>query len=266
MFEQLTPAIRGLVLDMDGVLWKDMSTIGDLARVFGRMHAAGLKVTLATNNATMTVDQYLKKLAGFGVALEPWQIVTSSHGVAATLSKEFPEKGLVFVVGEAGVIDALCEAGFQTITDPEDGTPVVAVVGSMDRALSYRKLSRAMTHLRAGARFYGTNPDATFPTPAGLVPGAGSMIAAIQTASGVAPVIIGKPSPFMFQLCAERMGLPMNEILSVGDRLETDVAGGQAVGARTAVVLSGVSTREQVAAWKPQPDIIAPDLTALVGA
>src|SRR5512146_975465 len=266
MFEHLTPPIRGLVLDMDGVLWKNTVPIGDLARIFGRMNTAGLKILLATNNATMTVDEYIRKLAGFGVGLEPWQIVTSSHGVAATLLKEFPGKGSVFVVGETGVISALCDAGFSAVIDPADETPVVAVVAGMDRGLSYAKLRRAMAHIRAGAKFYGTNPDPTFPTPEGLVPGAGAVIAALRAAGGVEPLIIGKPAPFMFQLCAERAQIPMGQLLVVGDRLETDIAGGQSVGARTALVLSGVSTEEQAAAWQPQPDLIAADLATLVGA
>ncbi len=266
MFESLTPAIRGLVLDGDGVLWKDMTPIGDLARIFGRMQAAGLKALLATNNATQTVDQYIKKMAGFGVALEPWQIVTSADGTSAKLKKELPEKSRVFIVGETGVIAALCDAGFTTITDPEDKTPVEAVVVGMDRGFDYDKMKRAMAHIRAGARFYGTNPDVTFPTAEGLVPGAGSMLAAVQAAGGVEPIIIGKPAPFMFQLCAERAQLDIREMLVVGDRLETDIAGGQGVGAQTALVLTGVSTSEQAAAWHPQPDLIAPDLATLVGA
>jgi 4-nitrophenyl phosphatase len=263
--QKLLPAVRGVVLDMDGVLWKDAMPIGDLARIFNSMRSAGLKIILATNNATMTVDQYVKKLAGFGVSLEPWQIITSSHATAATLSKAFPQGGAVYVVGENGVIAALTQSGFSTITDPEDETPVLAVVGGIDRALTYQKLRRAMSHIRAGARFYGTNPDTTFPTPAGLVPGAGSILAAIQSASGTDPIVIGKPSPFMFQLCAERLELAMDEILVVGDRLETDIAGAQAVGARTALVLSGVSIRAQAEAWQPKPDIIAENLAALVG-
>jgi len=265
MFEHLTPPIGALVLDMDGVLWKNAVPIGDLARIFRRMQASGPKILLATNNATMTVDDYIKKLAGFGVSLEPWQIVTSSHGVAATLSREFPSKGSVFVVGEAGVISSLCEAGFSVITNPDDVTSVVAVVGGMDRGFNYAKLRRAMTHIRSGARFYGTNPDPTFPTPEGLVPGAGAMLAALKIAGGTEPIIIGKPAPYMFQLCAERSKLSMQEMLIVGDRLETDIAGGQAVGARTALVLSGVSTIEQADRWQPQPDLIAPDLATLVG-
>ena len=241
-----------------------MTPIGDLPRIFDRMRTLGLKVMLATNNATMTVEQYLEKLAGFGVTLEAGQVITSAHGTASALTKAFPDKGAVYVVGEAGVLAALCDAGFKTITDPDDDTPVAAVVVGMDRALTYEKLRRAMWHIRAGAQFYGTNPDLTFPTPAGLVPGAGSMIAAVRAVAGVDPTIIGKPSPFMFTLAAERMQLEMQAILAVGDRLETDIAGGQAVGARTALVLSGVSTEEQAGRWAPQPDLIVKDLATLL--
>lgn len=266
MFQQLTPSIRGLALDMDGVLWKDATPIGDLARIFERMRSAGLKVVLASNNATMTTDQYLDKLAGFGVALEPWQIVTSAIAAAAALARAYPEKGAVYVIGENGIISALSEAGFSVRTDPDNAAPVVAVVAGLDRSLSYPKLSRAMAHIRGGARFYGTNPDVTFPTPSGLVPGAGAMIAALRAATATEPIIIGKPSPFMFRLSAERMQLSMSEILVVGDRLETDIAGAQGVGARTAFVLSGVSTHEQGEQWRPRPDVVAQDLATLVGA
>ncbi len=261
---QLKPPVRGLILDGDGVLWKDRSPIGDVSAMFERIRKAGLKAVLATNNATMTVDSYIEKFAGFGVKLEEWQIVTSAHAAAAALLRAFPDKGALYVVGETGVINALCEAGFSTITDPDDDTPVVAVVAGMDRGMTYDKVRRAMWHIRAGARFYGTNPDKTFPTPAGLVPGAGVMLAAIQAATGTDPIIIGKPAPFMFELCAERMGLDLSEVLAVGDRLETDIAGAQGVGARTALVLTGVSTREQAEQWTPRPDIIAADLASLL--
>ena len=143
---------------------------------------------------------------------------------------------------------------------------MVAVVAGMDRAFTYQKLQAAAAHVRAGAIFYGTNPDPTFPTPAGLAPGAGSVIAAIATAAECQPTIVGKPSPLMFEVAAERIGVGMAETLVVGDRLETDIAGGQAWGARTALVLSGVSTKQQADAWRPKPDIVAADLAELVGA
>ena len=262
--KQFSPEIRGLILDLDGVLWKDTSPIGNLASIFKQIQNSSLQVTLATNNATATVDEYLAKLKGFGVTLATSQIITSAMALADALMKAFPKKGHVFVVGENGILTSLCDAGFAPINDPDNATPVVAVVAGLDRNLTYSKLKRATFHVRGGAKFYGTNIDPTFPTPEGLVPGAGSVIAALEAATGVKPIVIGKPSPFMFTLAAERMKLSPREILVIGDRLETDIAGGQSVGARTALVLSGVSTREQANAWKPQPDLIAPNLTALL--
>jgi 4-nitrophenyl phosphatase len=264
MLERLKPQIHGLILDMDGVLWKDSSPIGDLHQIFDRIRERDLQVVLATNNATRTIDEYLNKLNGFGVSLEPWQIVTSAEVVVKVLADAFPQKGSVFVVGENGMISALCEKGFNPITDPDDETPVVAVVGGFDRSLTYQKLNRASSLIRSGAAFYGTNPDATFPTPKGLIPGAGSIIAAIETAAGVKPIVIGKPASFMFELPAVRMRLSKEEILVVGDRLETDIAGGQGAGNRTALVLSGVSTHQQAMQWTPPPDLIARDLTELI--
>lgn len=266
MLDQLTPPVRGLIVDMDGVLWKDAAPIGDLRAIFDSFKDRGLALTLATNNATSTVAEYISKLHLFGVELKPSQIVTSADAVANTLGTRFPQRGSVFVVGEDGVIQALIQQGFEVISDPADDTDVVAVVAGFDRSLTYQKLVRATLHIRAGVPFYGTNPDVTFPTPAGLVPGAGAILAAIATAANVTPIVVGKPAPFMLELSARRMNLQRSELLVVGDRLETDVAGGQAFGARTALVLSGVSTRAQAEAWQPRPDLIVQDLAELVGA
>ncbi len=263
MLDALQPPVLGLIVDMDGVLWKESTPIGNLRAVFETVAARGLRITLATNNATMTVDENLDKLKGFGVNLEPWQIVTSSQAVAHTLSERFPGRGRVFIVGEEGVRAALREEGFAVSEDDEDA-PVVAVVAGIDRSLTYDKLRRATTFIRGGAAYYGTNPDTTFPTPEGLVPGAGSVLAAITSATGVQPVVIGKPAPFLFQLASERMQLGKHEVLVVGDRLETDVDGGCAWGARTALVLSGVSTREQLRERQLQPNLVAADLTQLI--
>jgi 4-nitrophenyl phosphatase len=260
----LPDAIKALILDMDGVLWKDTAPIGDLPALFARLRERGLGVVLATNNATKTVAEYLEKLDGFGVKLEPWQIVTSSLATADTLARQFPQGGAVFVIGENGIQRALEERGFLPVTDPEDEVAPVAVVAGIDRYVSYAKLRRATLHIRAGVPFYGTNPDRTFPTPQGLVPGAGAILAAIEAASDARPVVIGKPSPFMMRLALERLGHEPQETLAVGDRPETDIAAGQAAGCRTALVLSGVTTREQAKAWQPPPNWIAADLAELV--
>ncbi len=264
MLEQLTPPIQGLIIDMDGVLWKDDTPIGNLASVFSRIHERGLKVVLATNNATRTPEEYIAKLHNFGVKLEAWQIVTSAAATAHALSQRFPSGGSVFVVGENGVITALHEQGFDPIVDPENETRPLAVVAGFDRTLTYKKLARATLHIRAGTPFYGTNPDKTFPTPNGIVPGAGSILACIETATEVKPIVVGKPEPFMLELAAKRMGLKPQDVLVIGDRLETDIAGGQKFKARTGLVLTGISTREQAQAWSPTPDVIADSLTHLI--
>src|SRR5262249_4515289 len=150
LLDQLTPPIRGLILDMDGVLWKDDIPIGDLPAIFKRITQRGLQVVLATNNATKTVDEYLAKLRGFGVDLEPSQIVTSSDATSHTLAKTFPQKGAVFVIGENGIVSALREKGFDTITDPDDESSVLAVVVGIDRGVTYKKLRRGTLHIRAG--------------------------------------------------------------------------------------------------------------------
>ncbi len=249
--------IRGLILDMDGVLWRDHEPIGDLPAIFDRITSLGLRVILATNNATRTVASYLEKLAGFGVHLEPWQIITSSQATAQYLHQQHPEGGKVFVVGEAGLLEALREKGFTN--DPDQACTVIA---GMDRHLTYDKLSRATLLIRAGAAFVGTNPDRSFPTPAGLVPGAGSILALLETASDVSPIIVGKPGPIMYQQALERLGTAPEDTLAVGDRLETDILGGQNTHCKTALVLSGVTTREQALAWTPAPDLITEDLAA----
>jgi 4-nitrophenyl phosphatase len=256
--------IKALILDMDGVLWKDNTPIGDLPAIFTRIRERGLKVALATNNATRTVDEYLAKLAGFNVTLEPWQIISSAVAAADMLGKRFPEGGTVFIVGENGIQRALEECGFKVISDPTDKTVPVAVISSFDRSVTYARLSRATLHIRAGAPFYGTNPDKTFPTPEGLVPGAGAILASIEAATSVEPIIIGKPKPTMMYMALERLGTKPEETLVVGDRLETDILAGQAAGCKTALVLSGVSSREKAEAWQPTPDLIVDDLCSLV--
>ena len=260
----MIPNIKALILDMDGVLWRDSTPIGDLPAIFARISERGLKVALATNNATRTTDEHLEKIAGFGVKLEPWQIISSAATAANVLGKRFPNGGAVFIVGENGIQRALDEHGFQPIVDPDDKTIPMAVVSSFDRAVTYQKLSRATLHIRAGVPFYGTNPDKTFPTPEGLVPGAGAILASIEAATDVKPIIIGKPEPAMIYMALEKLGTLPEETLVVGDRLETDIAAGQAAGCKTALVLSGVSTHEQAEKWEPAPDFIFDDLSNLL--
>jgi 4-nitrophenyl phosphatase len=251
-------SIKALILDMDGVIWRGPQPIGDLPAIFSRFKYRGWKVALATNNATRTIDQYVERLNSFGVNVEPWQVINSAVAAAIYLKAQFPSGGAVYTIGEAGLTEALAEQGF---IHAEQN--VLAVVVSMDRHLTYEKLRRATLLIRRGALFIATNPDRTFPTPEGLVPGAGAILAALEAACYTNPVVVGKPSPAMYHIALERLGTLATETLVVGDRPETDIAGAQAIGCRSALVLSGVSSSQDAAAWQPAPDLILPDLDAI---
>lgn len=260
MISNLSPRIKALILDMDGVLWRDNTLLVDLPAVFRRFQELELKVVLATNNATRSVDMYLQRFEGFGVRLEPGQVVNSAIALGHLLRKCFPQGGPVYILGEKGVVDTLAEYGFYF----SEEAPLAVVVG-MDRQVNYEKLSRATLLIRSGVPFYATNPDKTFPTPQGLTPGAGAIVAAVQAATDVQPIYGGKPQPTMLQVALERLGTTAEQTLAVGDRLETDILGGYLAGCRTALVLSGVATLQEAETYSPKPDIIALDLAQLVG-
>ncbi len=251
--------LRGLILDMDGVLWRASQPLGDLPAVFREIEARGWKVVLASNNATRSIEMYMAHLESFGVRLHPNQVINSAIATAGYLSARFPAGSGIHIVGEQGLRLTLEAAGFEVRSER-----VAAVVCALDREFSYEKLKQAANLIREGAVFVATNPDPTFPDTAGVIPGAGSLVAALQTASETDPVVVGKPSPEMFRQALERMGTRPEETLVVGDRLETDIAGGQKLGCKTAVVLSGVTSEQQARAWTPAPDLISPDLTHLL--
>lgn len=251
--------LRALLLDMDGVLWRDMEPIGDLPAILSKITAKGLKVAYVTNNATRTVEQYQEKFRSFGVEAAADQIFTSSKATAQYLSQQHPERGRVYVVGERGLREALEEEGF-TIGDKD----CIAVAVGLDRELTYDKLKRATLLITGGAEFIGTNPDLTLPSPEGEVPGAGSILAALEASTSVKPTIIGKPERALLDAAMAALGVSPAETLMVGDRAETDVAAGQKAGCRTALVLSGVTSGQAGRTWKPAPDYIEKDLKALI--
>ncbi len=264
MEKNILSEIKALILDMDGVLWRGNEAIGDLPAIFDAIAERGLKVTIATNNSTRSPEDHLEKLAGFGVNLENAQVLTSSMATAALLKENFPKGGDLYVIGMEGLFEAVEAEGFRAFGEGNKPENPVAVVTGADWKIDYEKLANASILIQNGAPFYGTNPDKTYPTPQGLMPGAGSILAAIEAASGISPFVAGKPKPYLFQLAMRRMHVSPNETLMVGDRLETDVLGGQNAGCRTALVLSGVTTRERGEAWRPKADFIAENLGELV--
>lgn len=256
--------IRSLIIDMDGVIWRSDAPIGDLAAIFARIRQRGLQFVFATNNSTKTSEQYVALLKDFGVDVEPWQVVTSSQAAAHAMAQKFPAGTRVFMIGEDGLRIPLEERGFEILSN-EDAPQAEVVVMGLDRGVTFQKVVEATLLVRRGIPFYATNPDKTFPTPRGLIPGAGAWYSVVTTATEVEPIVAGKPFPFLMDLSMEKLGTRNDETLVIGDRLDTDIAAGQGVGCPTALVLSGVATREQAESWTPKIEIIVDDLATLMG-
>jgi 4-nitrophenyl phosphatase len=197
------------------------------------------------------------------VEVDASQVITSALGIAFLLARKYPPGTKIFMIGGSGVRTALEEKGFEVLP-LERATEAQVVVQGIDRGINFEKVAEATLLVRNGIPFYTTNTDKTFPTPRGEIPGSGAWLSIITTATGVEPLSAGKPLPYLMELALERLGTKKEETLVVGDRLETDIAAGQAVGCPTALVLSGVSTREQAEKWEPDINLIAKDLTSLI--
>jgi 4-nitrophenyl phosphatase len=252
--------IKAIISDMDGVLWRQSTPLPGLNDFFDFLHAHDIGYMLATNNSARTVAEYVEKLAGFGIQTPPERIVTS--GVATALYLQERQPGArVYAVGMPGLERTLAEYGF-TLADED----VDFVVAGIDWTLTYDKIATANRLIRQGAAFIGTNPDRTFPSPNGPMPGAGTVLASIQTPSYTEPVVIGKPSPLMFELALKRLNVQPAEAAMLGDRLETDIAGGADAGMKTIMVCTGIHTRADLPGSPFQPDAVFDDLPALLEA
>ncbi len=263
--------IKALIIDMDGVLWHGNQAITGLADFFQTLRDLHLRFILATNNASHTPEQYVTKLAGMGVSIGIDEIMTSAMATALYLSeKRDPAQTRVYVLGEDGAVQALIEQGF-TLTglyevDSETSKGADVVVCGKDHTLTWDKLATATLNIRAGATFIGTNADNTLPTELGLTHGNGAILAALETATGVSPIIVGKPEPIMYQQAISKLGADLSETVAIGDKLETDILGAIRTGIRSLLVLTGVSNEADLEASDYQPTWVMPDLQAVTEA
>lgn len=255
--------VKGLILDMDGVLWHGDRPMAGLRDFFATLRRLEVDFILATNNATKVATQYSEKLARFGVAVPAGQILTSAEATASYLQRMYPAGTPVFVIGDSGLRLALGAVGFQLVSGEGFDLSADLVVVGLSRAVCYPQLAQAAALIRRGARFIATNSDKTFPSEFGPLPGAGAVIAFLEAASDVSPTIIGKPGRIMFAEAIHRLGKEPTQIAMVGDRLETDIAGGKAAGLKTILVLSGVSGRDDLLTFPVQPDLVLADISEL---
>ncbi len=253
--------IRALLIDIDGTLLRGHLALPGLMEFFDFMHTHQINFQVASNNATKTLSAYQQKISSFGAQLTLDNILTSSTVTALYLQNKYPG-GKVYMIGQSGLEEALTQAGIQIISEMNGKADAVVVGG--DYSLTYDKLKFASLHIQQGAEFIGTNPDLVYPTDEGLVPECGMTLVALETATLVKPIIMGKPNHFMFELGMHKMGVQPQETAMLGDRLETDIQGAKNAGMRSILVETGVDKREAILSKGIQPDLVVSDLCELI--
>jgi 4-nitrophenyl phosphatase len=257
----IRPLIRNLIIDMDGVLWHGERALPGLVDFFNVLRSDDIHFMLVTNNASKTAAEFVHKLKRLGVEILEKEILTAAQATADYMKQNYTG-GQVFVIGETCLRQLIENAGF-TLSDLYNSGAQFVVCG-MDRALSWDKLATATLNIRAGAHFIGTNPDPTFPIEQGIVHGNGSILAALQTATSIAPVIIGKPQPLMYLQALSYLGNDPDTTIAIGDRLDTDILGAIRAGIKSILVLTGVSTLEQVSTTDYHPTWVMKDLPEII--
>ena len=267
----LPPRIRLVVFDLDGVIYRGSDPIPGAPELVGWLHKAGTAVRFATNNSMIAREGYVERLAAMGIPTSADEIVTSSSATVEHLKRHEPGVRSVLAIGADGMRHDLTQAGLEVVmadaADPPAavGGPLArrydAVIVGLNPAVDYDQLAIAMAAIADGARLIATNADTRYPTPAGFLPGAGSIVAALATATGVAPEVIGKPAPAMFRAILEASGVDATEAVVVGDNPDADVAGAHRAGCAAILVLTGVADAAQAAALEGErrPEAVADD-------
>lgn len=238
------------VLDLDGVVYLGNEPVPGVSDSIKRVQDKGSKVFFLTNNSTRTRDAYVKTLSGFGIDTDKDHVVTSAYAAAVYIREEFG-KTRVYPVGEEGLVRELESEGHRICQEA-----CAVVVAGLDRRFTYEKMALAQKLILEGADFIATNLDKTLITEGEPLPGGGAVVKGIEVASGKKPVVVGKPSPIIGRILLAKAGFKPKDILMVGDRLATDIAFGKAVGMKTALVLSGDDSREDIKDSYIKPDYI----------
>ena len=254
--------IRGLVCDMDGVLWRGQTALPGLKDFFRLIHDLDLRYMLVTNNSSRTPAQYVQKLAGMGISTTTDHVLNSAIAAARHIADRQPGAS-VFAIGGPGVREATVTHGLEFHNEADTEAVDYVVVG-WDRDLTWKKLATATRLILNGAAFIGTNPDKTFPLEHTLAPGNGAQTAALTAATGIEPVMAGKPAGPLYQQAMQRMDTTPETTLVLGDRLDTDILGGIRLGMPTALLLTGISQADELEDSPICPTAVIKDLATLV--
>ncbi len=271
-----------LLVDLDGVVYRGSEPVPGVAAVLAERASRGDDVVYVTNNSTHYRADYVTRLAAMGVPVTPETVVSSARATAIHITHHEPSVRRVLVLGASGLERELRDVGLDVVTGAHAATRMHqegidgfaaaghpdAVVTGLDPNLTYLRLAAACDCIWAGARFIATNRDPVYPTERGRRPGAGSVVAAIEFTTGTTPLVIGKPEPRLLELAAEAVGRDPHEAVMIGDGLATDIAAARAVGARSILMLTGVTHLSQVEALPPdhRPTAVAVDATELAAA
>ncbi len=259
--------VRGVLFDMDGVIYVGDTPLPGVQDALDYLAETGRSFLFVTNNASKTPEQFVEKLAKMHIRVRPQQVLGSAEATACWLAGQVEHhgwpRGPVIVMGQAGLTTALTNAGFPLTTNPDEA--VYAVAG-INFELTYESLANVTLAIRRGARFIGTNADVTYPSERGPLPGAGSILALLATATGQQPLVIGKPNAGMYEQAMARLGITPAETLMVGDRYDTDISGAIPLGLQTAGILTGITTRAEFEQAALPPQLIVNDLPHLIEA
>jgi len=259
-------ALRTYIFDLDGVIYRGDELQAGAAETIRTLLSRSKRVYFLTNNSTLSRRDYARKLTRLGIPTGPDVIMTSAYAAALYLKEQEPRGCTAYVVGESGIRDELRAVGVHVVSRLDNGAADFVVVG-LDRRFNYRKLLEAQQAILGGAEFIATNGDPTFPLEEGLIaPGGGSIVSAIQTATGVEARVIGKPQTYSLEKIMALAGTRPDESIIIGDRLDTDIGLGKKAGAHTALVLTGVTTEDEARNAPPEmkPDRIIRSLLELL--
>jgi len=243
----------GYIFDLDGTIYRGEKLLSGAQETIKELKSLAKRIVYLSNKPLQTREDYAAKLTRLGVPTQPKEVINSSWVMARWLSQQAPGATL-FVMGEPPLIAELSREGFAISEEPGK---IQFVIASFDRTFDYRKLNIALQAIKRGAHFVATNPDRTCPVEGGEIPDCAAMIGAVEGATGKkVETIVGKPSDIMIQVAVEAMSLSPKDCILVGDRVETDMVMGKKAGMATALVLTGIATRETIQQSKIQPDFI----------
>ena len=241
---------KNYFIDLDGTIYQGKIKYPSGKRFIDRLRAKDIPYLFVTNNSTKSPLAVAKNLSeNHNIPTTPFQIYTSAMATADYLKNILPKQAKIYIIGELGLIEALSAANFDVV----DSTSADAVIVGLDRQITYDKMAQATIAIQNGAKFIATNTDTNLPTENGMMPGAGALVAAIQTATNVAPTIIAKPASPIMLGALNYMKATKDETIMVGDNYHTDILAGINNGIDTLLVYSGVSTKDQIAKLAKKP-------------